>query len=227
MWIRCRWQHDYLNIPIKNTIYSVCFEVAYIFQKIPQTFKSHALQFGRQMTSHILTKKKTLAINASNLSGGVHVRSSPVNLKDTFTGNFRIKTVVYATNETIIRYVHNRSYEEWYREFDTNLTHWSCDKMAAIWQTTFSNPFSCMEIVFLWFVFSISSHHRSRSKLGVEQPTKPLFECTYVSLSLVELTHLPLENMAAISQTTFSNAFSYMKNVLFWFEFHWSVFLRV
>ena len=41
------------------------------------------------------------------------------------------------------------------------------------------------------------------------------------------LTHLPLNKMAAISQTTFSNAFSWMKSFIFWFEFHWCTFLRV
>ena len=33
--------------------------------------------------------------------------------------------------------------------------------------------------------------------------------------------------MAAISQTIFSNAFSWMKNFVFWFQFHWSLFQRV
>ena len=33
--------------------------------------------------------------------------------------------------------------------------------------------------------------------------------------------------MTAISQTTFWNAFSWMKSFAFWFESHWSVFLRV
>ena len=41
------------------------------------------------------------------------------------------------------------------------------------------------------------------------------------------LTPLPLDNMAAISQTTFLNAFSSMKTFVFWLEFHWSLFLRV
>ena len=33
--------------------------------------------------------------------------------------------------------------------------------------------------------------------------------------------------MTAISQTTFSYAFSWMKRFVFWFEFHWSLFLRI
>ena len=39
------------------------------------------------------------------------------------------------------------------------------------------------------------------------------------------LAHLPLDKIAAISQTTFSNAFSWMKSFVFWFEFHWSLIL--
>ena len=41
------------------------------------------------------------------------------------------------------------------------------------------------------------------------------------------LTHLPLDKMAGISQTIFSNAFLWMKRFAFWFEFHWSLFPRV
>ena len=41
------------------------------------------------------------------------------------------------------------------------------------------------------------------------------------------LTHLPLDKMAAISQTIFSNAFSWMKTSEFQIMFHWNVFLMV
>ena len=41
------------------------------------------------------------------------------------------------------------------------------------------------------------------------------------------LTRFPLKKRAAISQTTFSYAFSWMKNFVFRFKFHWSLFLRV
>ena len=41
------------------------------------------------------------------------------------------------------------------------------------------------------------------------------------------LTHLPLDKMAAISQTMCSNAFSWMKSFVFWFKYHWSWFLSV
>ena len=40
------------------------------------------------------------------------------------------------------------------------------------------------------------------------------------------LTHLPLGKMATIWQTTFPSAFSWMKILVFWFKFHWSLFLK-
>ena len=40
------------------------------------------------------------------------------------------------------------------------------------------------------------------------------------------LTHLLQDKMAAISQTIFSDAFSWMKSLVFFFKFHWSLFLR-
>ena len=36
----------------------------------------------------------------------------------------------------------------------------------------------------------------------------------------------PLDKTITILQTTHSNAFSWMKTFVFWFEFHWSLFLR-
>ena len=41
------------------------------------------------------------------------------------------------------------------------------------------------------------------------------------------LTHLPLDKMAAILQTKFRDAFSWMKIDVFWLSFHWSLFLSV
>ena len=41
------------------------------------------------------------------------------------------------------------------------------------------------------------------------------------------LTHWGRDKMAAISQTTLSNAFSWMKMFEFRLKFHWSLFLRV
>ena len=51
---------------------------------------------------------------------------------------------------------------------------------------------------------------------------KPIF---YLFYDL--LTHLSRDKMAAISQTIFSDAFSWMKSFIFWLKFHWTLFLRV
>ena len=45
--------------------------------------------------------------------------------------------------------------------------------------------------------------------------------------SMQELTHWGRDKMAAFSQTTLSNAFSWMKIIEFRLEIHWSLFLRV
>ena len=42
----------------------------------------------------------------------------------------------------------------------------------------------------------------------------------------MSLTNLPLDKLVAISQTAFSNAFSWMKSFVFWIDFHWNLFLR-
>ena len=49
---------------------------------------------------------------------------------------------------------------------------------------------------------------------------RPVFFCSGLDV----LTHLPLDKMAVISQTIFSGAFSWMKNLVFWPKFHWSLF---
>ena len=50
------------------------------------------------------------------------------------------------------------------------------------------------------------------------------------SMNLIKntmLTHCGRDKMAAIFQTTFSIAFSWMKKFEFWLRFHWSLFPRV
>ena len=49
----------------------------------------------------------------------------------------------------------------------------------------------------------------------------------YSSNGNAYLTHWGREKMDAISQTTFSNAFSWMKMLEYRLKFHWSLFLRV
>ena len=48
-----------------------------------------------------------------------------------------------------------------------------------------------------------------------------------VSVADISLTHWDRDKMDAISQTTISNAFSWMTMYEFWLRFHWTLFLGV
>ena len=50
---------------------------------------------------------------------------------------------------------------------------------------------------------------------------------TSCSVHLRRLTHWGQDEMAAIFQTRFSNAFSWMKMQEFWLRFHWCLFLKI
>ena len=54
----------------------------------------------------------------------------------------------------------------------------------------------------------------------------PFISSTYMNISLI-LTHWDRDKMAAIFQTTFSNAFPWRKMVEFRLKFNWSLFPRV
>ena len=56
--------------------------------------------------------------------------------------------------------------------------------------------------------------------------SKAVYERNHI-ISERLLTHLPLDEMTAISQRIFSDAFSWTKSFVLWLEFHWSLFLRV
>ena len=56
------------------------------------------------------------------------------------------------------------------------------------------------------------------------QPQTPSVQSAATIIYKSPLTHLPLDKMAAISQTIFSNAFSWIKNLVFWLKFHWRLF---
>ena len=53
--------------------------------------------------------------------------------------------------------------------------------------------------------------------------------CCHIALLGLKATFnaYPLDKMAAISQTVFSDEFSWMKRFEFWLKFHWQFSLRV
>ena len=74
-----------------------------------------------------------------------------------------------------------------------------------------------------------------RTQVGPMLPHEPCFlgwfnakkNVTPVHYHSFALTHLPFNKMAAISQTIFSDAFSWMKIFIFWLKFHRSLFPKV
>ena len=65
----------------------------------------------------------------------------------------------------------------------------------------------------IWFIW-ISTYHNQAVAHVASLP------CAIVRK--IDFTHLPLDKVAAISQTTFSNAFSGVYKFVFWIGFHWS-----
>ena len=84
------------------------------------------------------------------------------------------------------------------------------------WQNTFMN---------LWCATITQVDSGSRFNI-----TTLSYQYKWMVLSLPQwmgLTHWGRDKMAAISQTIFSNTFSWMKMYEFWFRFTWNLFLRV
>ena len=77
---------------------------------------------------------------------------------------------------------------------------------------------------------AVKCNNITYTKAAMMVKLRSYFDLTKEILHLAlacRLSHLPLDKMAAILQTTSSNAFSWKKSYVFWFEFHWSLFLRV
>ena len=67
---------------------------------------------------------------------------------------------------------------------------------------------------------------RTRNLMKLSNET--LLHCIMVAIiRLTALTHWGRDKMAAIFKTTFSSAFSWMKIIVFWLQFHWNMFLGV
>ena len=101
---------------------------------------------------------------------------------------------------------------------------------------TFSYAFSLMKkfdfpLIFHWKYTSIGSDNGlvpNRQQAIIGTKCGLVYWCVYASsASALVLTHWGWDKMAVIFQTTFSNAFSWMKMNEFWLNFHWSLFPRV
>ena len=84
----------------------------------------------------------------------------------------------------------------------------------------------CMSFVLLcWVSLVLCNSMLGGSYLANTMAARESFQ--YEDPLWVHLTHWGRDKMATVSQTTLSNAFSWMKMLEFRLRFHWSLFLRV
>ena len=100
------------------------------------------------------------------------------------------------------------------------LGFWGWGKVLALLQTTFRNALSWMKMPLIWHSTDLSAMVQNI----ISQNWSNNWHRT-VHKSLSSLTHWGRERMAAISQTTFSNVFSWMRILKIWLKFHWSLFV--
>ena len=88
------------------------------------------------------------------------------------------------------------------------------------------NWFTCVDCVYAWFqhvvLYAVTLQHVVSDVSACVVGTR----CILIHVSGSKnssgapFNHLPLDKMSAISQTMFSDAFSWMKNFTFWSKFH-------
>ena len=85
------------------------------------------------------------------------------------------------------------------------------------------------ENVSIWWRHQVCSRNRKKQFSAKVPPIISVYKCVFwhITHRIDYITHWGRDKMAAILQTTFSNAFSWMKMLEFRLIFHWSFFLRV
>ena len=130
-----------------------------------------------------------------------------------------------------------------YHGWAGDLTHWGwvnhicVDNLTIIGSDNGLSPGQCQAII--WtndgiLLIGPAGTNFSEILIGVQTFS---FKKTHLEMSSAKwrpfclglnvLTYWGRDKMAAISQTTLSNAFSWMKMLEFRLKFHWSLFLRV
>ena len=117
-------------------------------------------------------------------------------------------------------------------------TIWNCYATIA-YRHQISIHFNYRQNILIQNWFNILTHFcGTSSSVGLISNSiviMRLNECTWLywningrySVAFPSLTHWGRDKMATIFQTTFSNAFSWMKMYEFRLRFHWSLFLRL
>ena len=104
-------------------------------------------------------------------------------------------------------------YLQWPRKYHTVHKSWPLKTTAPGFKWNLTGPCQNKDYI------SMCRDSQLENKTVITLTALPIY-CKF-------LTHLPLDKMAPISQTSFSNAFPWMKSSAFWYEFHWSLLLRV
>ena len=109
------------------------------------------------------------------------------------------------------------------------LVHWICWMYPRNVLTTTTTkqgttvPYSCMNIHISWGMLNVSCVFHTQETFSIDHE---IYMQYYYALFGHDC-HIETEKkIAAILQTTFSNAFSWMKMYEFRFRFHWSLFPR-
>ena len=136
--------------------------------------------------------------------------------------------VMYAFMQHCLFLICSHIHPKW---FDAGLTcpihqcknaFWVPDK----WRPFLISPCLLYQEQNLWTVAKISYNSCYGNPICLLMINMPCGESTVVHAEQA-LTHWGRDKMAAFSQMTLSNAFSWMKILEFWLKFHWSLFLRV
>ena len=103
---------------------------------------------------------------------------------------------------------------------DNDSAHSTTIMMIKLWSDLHSRmtPFTLP----LQVSYVVPSMSYTRKMTAIYQERTVSWPCGWA-----DLAQHSLDKMAASSQTIFSDAFSQMKNFVFWLKFHWSLFLRV
>ena len=96
---------------------------------------------------------------------------------------------------------------------------------SLLLQNTNGNYFDYLKWACCPLIWISNSVDNSVSSSG--RKSKHVFMLPLITALRKELTHWGREKMDAISQTTFSSAFSWMKMFEFQLRYHWSLFLNV
>ena len=94
-----------------------------------------------------------------------------------------------------------------------------------------------LHVVYIWYIYvyvmslwkkrhSNTSFFKQTSAWAMTSQNNNLTDPTKEWKPRAFLTRLPLGKMAAISQTTHSNAFLWMETLVIWFKLHWRLFRK-